>query len=189
MSKHYAELHQNARIDWMYPEIYEGDQPSRLTIAMNSVRASNSLMIEYESKRDGWVIRADIVREDPSIPGLMETTEEAVEVAFVSAWLEEKPVDNHDRLLTCVYCGTAYPPGEPTHGSATLTAHIEVCEKHPLRAAKEALAERDCRIEELETSLREARAFGDERHKTLNEVREMLRQEQDKLLKLEERHR
>lgn len=44
------------------------------------------------------------------------------------------------RTLTCVYCGHAYPPGTPAHGSPVLTAHIAACEKHPLRIVT---AERD----------------------------------------------
>lgn len=42
---------------------------------------------------------------------------------------------NTQNTLTCVYCGHAYPPGTPTHGSQVLTEHIKVCPKHPLRAA------------------------------------------------------
>jgi len=45
------------------------------------------------------------------------------------------------RVLTCVYCGHAYPPGTPEHGDARLTEHIAVCEKHPLRAAEARVAE------------------------------------------------
>ena len=40
------------------------------------------------------------------------------------------------RVLTCVYCGKEYPQGTPRSGSEILTAHIEVCEKHPLHAAR-----------------------------------------------------
>jgi len=36
-------------------------------------------------------------------------------------------------ILTCVYCGTAYPEGTPPHGSKVLTDHIKTCEKHPMR--------------------------------------------------------
>lgn len=36
-------------------------------------------------------------------------------------------------ILTCVYCGAAYPEGTPPHGSKVLTDHIRVCEKHPMR--------------------------------------------------------
>ena len=40
------------------------------------------------------------------------------------------------RVVTCVYCGHEYPPGTPTSGSQVeaLTAHIRVCEKHPMQA-------------------------------------------------------
>lgn len=38
-----------------------------------------------------------------------------------------------DPILTCVYCGQAYPPGTPTHGAPILTAHIRVCKEHPMR--------------------------------------------------------
>ncbi len=41
------------------------------------------------------------------------------------------------RVLTCVYCGHAYPPGSPEHGSEVLTEHIKVCEKHPMRAIQQ----------------------------------------------------
>uniref|UniRef100_A0A6H2A106 Uncharacterized protein n=1 Tax=viral metagenome TaxID=1070528 RepID=A0A6H2A106_9ZZZZ len=40
-------------------------------------------------------------------------------------------------ILTCVYCGIAYPEGTPPWGSQILTDHIKVCEKHPLREAEE----------------------------------------------------
>ena len=44
---------------------------------------------------------------------------------------------NKDNILTCVYCGKAYPPGTPTHGSQVLTDHIKICEKHPLYQANQ----------------------------------------------------
>ena len=37
------------------------------------------------------------------------------------------------RILTCVYCGMAYPEGTPPHGSQILTDHIKGCEKHPMK--------------------------------------------------------
>lgn len=45
------------------------------------------------------------------------------------------------RVVTCVYCGHQYPDGTPTHQAELLTAHIKVCEKHPLREAEQRLAE------------------------------------------------
>ena len=49
--------------------------------------------------------------------------------------------EHHDRTLTCVYCGHAYPPGTPAHGADVLTAHIKVCPKHPLIKANEHVVE------------------------------------------------
>lgn len=40
------------------------------------------------------------------------------------------------QVLTCVYCGHAYPPGSPTHGAEVLTAHVKTCEKHPMRTVE-----------------------------------------------------
>lgn len=45
-----------------------------------------------------------------------------------------------ERVLTCVYCGQAYPPGTPDHGADVLTAHVRVCEKHPMREVEAELA-------------------------------------------------
>ncbi len=45
-----------------------------------------------------------------------------------------------ERVLTCVYCGHAYPPGSPEHGAEVLTEHIKVCEKHPIREMEAELA-------------------------------------------------
>lgn len=42
-------------------------------------------------------------------------------------------------ILTCVYCGMAYPEGTPPHGSKVLTDHIRICEKHPMRKVESQL--------------------------------------------------
>lgn len=44
--------------------------------------------------------------------------------------------DCQPRVITCVYCGQAYPQDTPTWGDAILTEHIKVCEKHPMRKAE-----------------------------------------------------
>jgi hypothetical protein len=64
-------------------------------------------------------------------------------------------------ILTCVYCGKAYPEGTPTHGSKVLTDHIKVCEKHPLRKAEEVIRKlRGALIGMVETSdLKELKAM------------------------------
>ena len=50
-----------------------------------------------------------------------------------------------NKVVTCVYCGHAYPPGTPTSGSQVeaLTAHIKVCEKHPMRELEKKYDELD----------------------------------------------
>ena len=60
------------------------------------------------------------------------------------AWVRKMVHDT--QTLTCVYCGHAYPPGTPTHGSDVLTAHIEVCGQHPARKIR---SERDAARAEL----------------------------------------
>lgn len=45
----------------------------------------------------------------------------------------EEALPEQRNILTCVYCGTAYPDGTPPHGSQILTEHIRVCDKHPMR--------------------------------------------------------
>lgn len=39
-------------------------------------------------------------------------------------------------VVTCVYCGHEYPEGTPTAKHDLLTAHIKVCEMHPMREAE-----------------------------------------------------
>lgn len=36
--------------------------------------------------------------------------------------------------LRCAFCDEVYPPGTPATQHESLTAHVRVCEKHPLRA-------------------------------------------------------
>lgn len=45
------------------------------------------------------------------------------------------------KIITCVYCGRAYPEGTPPHGAKILTDHIKVCEKHPMKKLRKALAD------------------------------------------------
>ena len=54
------------------------------------------------------------------------------------AWVDR--IQNERCVMTCVYCGHAYPPGTPTSGAQALTDHIKVCKKHPMRAAEQRIA-------------------------------------------------
>lgn len=46
---------------------------------------------------------------------------------------EIRQLEANQRVLTCVYCGHPYPEGTPPHSSDVLTAHIKVCDLHPMR--------------------------------------------------------
>ena len=48
-----------------------------------------------------------------------------------------------DHIITCVYCGQAYPENTPTHGAdvKVLTEHIKKCPKHPMRELENELTE------------------------------------------------
>ncbi|WP_438029118.1 hypothetical protein [Sorangium sp. So ce233] len=66
------------------------------------------------------------------------------------AWVRR--ITAAERVLTCVYCGQAYPPGTPGHGTDVLTAHVRVCEKHPMRGV-------EAELERIAPLLRAARRW------------------------------
>jgi hypothetical protein len=45
------------------------------------------------------------------------------------------------QVLTCAYCGQAYPPRTPASQHEALTAHIKVCAKHPMRQLEQQLTD------------------------------------------------
>ncbi|MHC4644201.1 MAG: hypothetical protein ACYTBJ_01770 [Planctomycetota bacterium] len=53
---------------------------------------------------------------------------------------------NDRQVLTCAFCGQAYPPGTAASSDDALAAHIRVCPKHPMREA-------EARVRELESAL------------------------------------
>jgi hypothetical protein len=53
---------------------------------------------------------------------------------MLRAALESGVMHPSNDVVTCVYCGLAYPPGTPRAGAAILREHIAKCEKHPMRA-------------------------------------------------------
>lgn len=50
------------------------------------------------------------------------------------------PEASGESVVTCVYCGHQYPDGTPTHKAELLTAHVKVCDKHPMKRVRAALA-------------------------------------------------
>lgn len=94
---------------------------------VSNINASVGIEVWGESDQN---LAARIVREE--LAPLAAERDDARE------WVRK--LQKTTQTLTCVYCGQEYPPGSPTHGSEVLTAHIKVCEKHPMRAVEAALA-------------------------------------------------
>lgn len=60
--------------------------------------------------------------------------------------------------VTCAYCGHQYPYGTPEAKSAALTAHIAICEAHPMRQLGAALCGLlDLSFPPTDTALKEMR--------------------------------
>lgn len=85
----------------------------------------------YNDPCSGKLFREDEVA-DEVIRRIKELCKEHDEAR---AWVER--LQREKQTLTCVYCGKEYPPGSPAHGSAVLTEHIRVCEKHPMRKVEQ----------------------------------------------------
>jgi len=74
----------------------------------------------------------DIIRKN-SYDGMLTVRSDILAQEIAEA------LQNKTQTLTCVYCGHEYPPGTPPSNHAALTAHIAICEKHPMRAVMVAL--------------------------------------------------
>lgn len=93
-----------------------------------------------------WAIRRDLpisgkgrfiaISNEPYDPSSIDDAEECV----VPLYAHPSATAREEAVVTCVYCGHAFPPGSPTHGAQLLKDHIAVCEKHPMR---QVIAERD----------------------------------------------
>lgn len=63
-----------------------------------------------------------------------ENTQLRAERDEARAYGEKLYAEYGDRAVHCVYCGHTYEDGTPVSQDERLTAHIRVCEKHPMRA-------------------------------------------------------
>ena len=92
-----------------------------------------------------------------------------------------------ERVLTCAFCGEAYPPGSPTHGVQVLTVHIKSCPKHPIRRIEEKLKVAEQVVSAAHDYLISSRPLGngpslrtrDELDRTLQEWVAYIKQEGD----------
>lgn len=62
---------------------------------------------------------------------------------------------NTDRVLTCAFCGVAYPPGTSNSNSDALTDHIRTCPKHPMREAESEIAKLHAEIARMQRRARD----------------------------------
>lgn len=61
-----------------------------------------------------------------------------------------------ERILTCVFCGEAYPAGTEPHSEQILIDHIEICPKHPLMKARKRADDFEKAFIVMENSFKEA---------------------------------
>ena len=76
-------------INWLYPEIYNSQNRSKLEISLFHTRAADSIRIQYDSERDGWIIEQASVFKWKADDKICDPKWK--EVAFIQAWaLEEE---------------------------------------------------------------------------------------------------
>lgn len=75
------------------------------------------------------------------------------------------PDPEDERILRCAFCQEEYPPGTPPTQDEALTAHVMVCESHPLGVI----------VRNLAIGLRKAKAYPTTREKTIDRLLDYLR--------------
>jgi len=117
-----------------------------------ALRAENerleALFQQTHGCHSSWVAEGSSLRAD--VQRLTAEREEARD------WVRRMQAEN---VTTCIHCGTAFPPGTPTHGADALREHARACEKHPMRAVETEVA-----------ALRERLAMAETRHANAIEV-------------------
>lgn len=99
-----------------------------------------------EADIEAWRGRHTLIQGTTIIPALIARIDALkAELAEARAFAVEagRKYNNllvDQRILTCAFCGEAYPSGTPPTQHDALTVHIMKCEKHPLRGV---IAERD----------------------------------------------
>jgi DNA repair exonuclease SbcCD ATPase subunit len=76
-------------------------------------------------------------------------------------------------VLTCAFCGQAYPPDTPATQHQALADHIAVCAKHPMR-------ELEARLARLREAAKAVQKIADRNTDEFNALRAALAEEQEK---------
>jgi len=79
-------------ISWIYPEIYDPIDKSYIELSLIHTRAADSIRINYDSTRDGWVIKQASVFEFNCDDKVCD--QDWKEVAFIEAWARETKKDD-----------------------------------------------------------------------------------------------
>lgn len=75
-------------VELFYPR-NENAKVRRVEVGLSDVRAADSIRIEYDYERDGWIIKQASTFEWEATDDTMDADWQ--EVAFVQAWAREKP--------------------------------------------------------------------------------------------------
>jgi hypothetical protein len=90
------------------------------------------------------------------------------------------------RILTCVYCGQEYKQGTPAFDDGVLTAHIKICERHPMRKAEQDIAilraalvgligaDSEHELRQMETAMRLLPAPAEDKAVSINAIHALL---------------
>lgn len=103
---------------------------------------------QAEEERDAWEMSATEAQEVAN--ALRAERDEA------RAWVRR--LTSTERVLTCAFCGEAYPPGTPESNDSALLAHVKVCVKHPMREVEAELADAHERADEWKQAADSLRA-------------------------------
>ena len=60
------------------------------------------------------------------------------------------------RVLRCAFCDAVYPDGTPATQADALTAHVMVCEKHPMRGAEKRAEQAEAALHWIERNVIES---------------------------------
>lgn len=117
--------------------------PNAIDWLIEAARDRNRLAAELETQKEYthvWNERCNR-KVDQLVEAEKRCRELEAELARVTKEREEarawvRRMHNDRQVLTCAFCGVAYPPLTQQANDATLAEHIRVCEKHPMRAVE-----------------------------------------------------
>ncbi len=87
-------------------------------------------------------LEAAVQRERQATTIVSFQKQERIEILEAAVKEKDEWIDRLEdgRIVTCVYCGHAYPPETQRSKRKILYEHIKLCPKHPLRHAEEQIA-------------------------------------------------